>query len=311
MKKAALFLTSLVSLSLLLSACQPEDKDLAGDPAVAERCRNCKIKGKPETKQNGAAKGPGFYALSAIMVEKEVEAVQMVRLALGLDDASTAGYAADFKRDLGTVTLVSDTKPLQYTTEQGGFKTTVRKTLTASVPVAPVDGVLVDLVGGDFMQTADRLEQKQYINWSEDSYTVKLQELKGRSDELVLSLVTAGTFKTAAGLVPYGLGIVMRLEKASLQSGTVKVLEAKNRLAYMYKPGAKETVIELAGTNHEIVNNGQCYSLSSESVILTDKTKKKLVYKDSAAEVSDSSYKTSAADCASRPTVDLSRAFVY
>lgn len=311
MKKAALFLTSLVSLSLLLSACQPEDKDLANDPAVADKCPRCKIKGKPQTKQqNNGARGPGFFALSAVMVEKEVEAVQLVRLAMGLDDAATSGYTVDATSKNGTVTLVSDSKPQQYQTEQGGFKTSVKKTITALVPANPTDGVLVDIVAGNFSQSVDRVEQKQYLNWNEASYTLKLQESKS-PDELILSLITAGTFRSAAGTSPFGLGVVMRLDKASFMTGTIKVLEAKNRLKYQGKPNSKDTVIELSGTNHEIVNNGQCYSLNSESTILTDRAKKKLVYKDSSAEVVGSSFKTSAADCESRPTVDLSRAFVF
>lgn len=311
MKKAALFLTSLVSLSLLLSGCQPEDKDLAGTPEVANQCPRCKIKGKPQTKQqNNGARGPGFFALSAVMVEKQVEAVQLVRLAMGLDNSETSGFSVDNTRGNGMVTLVSDSKPQEYQTEQGGFKTSVKKSLTASVPVNPTDGVLVDIVAGKFSQTVDRLEQKQYLNWNEDSYTLKLEESKA-PDELILSMITAGTFRSAAGLVPFGLGVVMRVDKASFKTGKIKVLEAKNRMAYKFKPTSKETVIELQGTNHEIAYNGQCYSLNSESTILTDKAKKKLVYKDSAAEVVGSSFKTSAADCESRPTVDLSRTFVF
>jgi len=311
MKKAALFLTSLVSLSLLLSACQPEDKDLAGDPAVAERCRNCKIKGKPQTNQGKNARGPGFFGLSAVMIEKEVEAVQVVRLAMGLDDAAVAGYTADTTSKVGTVTLVSDSQPQEYETEQGGFKTSVNKTLTALVSTNSNDGVLVDIRGSKLKQSVDRLEQKQFLNWHEDTYAVKLEESKASSDELVLSLIAAGTFRTAAGLNPFGLTVVMRLDKLSFKTGTVKVLEAKNRLTYKGKPGARDTVIELAGANHEIVNNGQCYTLNSESTILTDRTKKKLVYTNGAAQVAGSSFKTSAADCETRPTVDLSRTFVF
>lgn len=313
MKKAALFLTSLVSLSLLLSACQPEDRDLAKDPAVAEKCKRCKIKGESTTNESkfNNVRGPGFFGLSAVMVEKEVEAVELVRLALGLDDASVAGYTADTTSKAGTVTLVSDSQPQQFQTEQGTFKNSVKKTLTASVHSIPQEGVLVEITAVPTAQSVDRIGQKQYINWKEESYTVKLEELKGSSEELVLSLNSVGTFNTAAGTVPFGLLVIMRLDKASFQTGTIKVLEAKNRMTYRYKPGAKETLIELSGTNHEIVNNGLCYTLNSVSTILSDKTQKKMVYTNSAAQVADSSFKTSAAPCESRPTVDLSRAFVY
>ncbi|MNL09635.1 hypothetical protein D3C87_1304020 [compost metagenome] len=245
------------------------------------------------------------------MVEKEVEAVQLVHLAMGLDDAALAGYTADRTRQNGIVTLVSNSQPQEYQTEQGSFKTSVQKTLTALVPANPTDGILVDIGGAKLTQSVDRLGQKQYLNWNENTYAVKLEESKISSDKLVLSLISSGTFKTAAGLNPFSLAIAMSLDKASFKTGTVKVLEASNRLIYKSKPGAKDTVIELAGANHEIVFNGQCYSLNSESTILTDKAKKKLVYKDSAAEVVGSSFKTSAATCDSRPTVDLSRTFVF
>jgi hypothetical protein len=162
MKKAALFLTSLVSLSLLLTACQPEDKDLAGAPEVATKCPRCKIKGESQQKGyppgSAAAKGPGYFAVSAIIVEKEVEAVQLVRLAMGLDDSAAARYSVDVKKENNTVAIASDSKPLEYQTEQGAFKTSVKKTLSAVVPANPTDGVLVDIVGGDFSQSAEPLE---------------------------------------------------------------------------------------------------------------------------------------------------------
>lgn len=310
MKKAAFFLTSLVSLSLALTACQPEDRDLAGTPEVSEKCPRCKIKGKPQTKQQNfpSARGPGFFALSAIMVEKQVEAVELVRLAMGLDDAATSGYMVDKSGANNAVTLVASNKPLQYQTEQGTFKTTVKQSLTAVVSATPVDAVLVSIEGKDLKQSVDRIGQKQYLNWTENSYTLKLQESKKSADELDLSLVSMGSFNTAAGTSSFALRVNMRVDRLSLQSGTVKVLEATNSLTYMAK---KETIINLIGTNHEIVNNGECYSLNSVSTILTDKTQKKIVYADSAAQVADTTFKTSAAACESRPTVDLSRGFVF
>lgn len=313
MKKAALFLTSLVSLSLLLSACQPEDRDLAKDPAVAEKCKRCKIKGESTSNESkfNTVRGPGFFGLSAVMVEKEVEAIELVRMAMGLDDATAAGYTADTTSKAGTVVLVSNSQPQEYKTEQGTFKTSSKRTLTAVVHANPKEGVLVEITGVKLLQSVDRLEQKQYLNWGEDTYAVKLEESKLSADELVLSLVSAGTYRTAAGLNPFALTIVMRLDKSSFMTGAVKVIEAKNRLTYKYKPGAKDTLIELEGANHEIVNNGQCYTLNSISTILSDKTQKKMVYSNSAAQVADSSFKTSAAACESRPTVDLSRAFVF
>lgn len=311
MKNAALFLTCLVSLSLALTACQPEDKDLANAPEIA-KCPRCKIKGQAQQKGypagNNAARGPGFFALSAIMVEKEVEAVQLVRLALNLDDVATSGYTVVKSATNDTMELTADSKPLQYQTEQGTFKTTLKQLFKASVPATPADGVLVDIVGTDLKQSVDRIGQKQYLNWTENAYSLKLSESAESTDELKLTLSSQGFFNTLAGSNSFALRVEMRIDRLSLQSGTVKVIESKNNLTYMAK---RETVIELGGANHEIVNKGECYSLNSESTILTDKAKKKLVYKDSSVEVAGSSFKTSAAACESRPTVDLSRGFVF
>lgn len=312
MKKAALFLTSLVSLSLLLSACQPEDKDLAGTPEVADKCPRCKIKGESQSKQqNRPNQTIGFFALSAIMVEKEVEAVQLVRLALGIDDGVASGFVSDRKRSSeGLVSFVSDSNSKNYDTELGPFKTSVKKAFSATL--GEKSAVTID--AEKFSQSVDRRNVKNFVNWVENKYDVTLSESVANPNEMDLILKSSGTFVlgNTFGIsvpVPFDLMVVMRLDRNSLSTGSIKVLKAENTFSFVNK--GKTTTVKLSGENHEIVSNGKCYSLNGQSTILSDKAQKKIVYTDSSAEVPDSSFKTPAAACESRPTVDLSRAFVF
>ena len=309
MKKAALFLTSLLSLSLLLSACQPVDEKIT-DPRLDN------FRGSSKGGKQGAAAGKlgvGFFAFSALMMEKEVEAIQLTRIALNIEEANTAGFKVDTSRADGKLTLTTDSAAKEYETEQGTFKTSLKKTFTVSVPADTTAGLLAEVVGSKATQSVDRLDRKHFINLSDASYSVKVENSPTAPAEVVITLDSNSSWMmgddkgktTPENLV---LKVVLTVDRDSLKTSTVKVLTAQYNMNIQR---TRPTSVQLAGENHQVVSNGQCYSLTGEVTILSDKSKKKLVYTDSNAEVLGASYKTSAAACESRPTVDLSRLFVY
>ncbi|MNL25963.1 hypothetical protein D3C87_1474670 [compost metagenome] len=104
--------------------------------------------------------------------------------------------------------------------------------------------------------------------------------------------------------------IVLTVDRESLRTANVKVLKASHEISWKLNNGRRNSV-KTEGENHQIAVANGCYSLTGDSVILTDKTKKILSYKNSQAEVVGSSFKTVAGQCGSRPTVDLSRLLVY
>jgi ATP-dependent Clp protease adapter protein ClpS len=301
MKKAALFLTSLVSLSLALSACQPADEKIT-DP----RQENFRGYNKSKGGQQGNLR-VGFYALSSLMMEKEVEAIQLLRLALNVDDASSAGYKIGASEG-GALTLTSDSAPKEFNTDQGSFKTSLRKTYSVSAL-----GEKVSVIGSNLNQSVDRLDRKNFLNYRENTFSLQVENSQVVPTQLVLTLETKSSWvmgEETKKTAPENLNvkIVLTVDRDSLKTSVVKILTAQYTMNIQR---ARPTTVSLAGENHEVHVNGQCYALTGQATILSDKAQKKIAYADGNVEVLGSSYKASAAECESRPTVDLSRLFIY
>ncbi|MFS4461238.1 hypothetical protein [Bdellovibrio sp. HCB2-146] len=310
MKKAALLLTSLFALTSVLTACQPSDSKIT-DPRVGNVRTNNK-----KNQKNDQQRAPGFFALAAFTVEKEVEAIQMARVALGVDDATASGFTVSETREDGSVELVANKKAAAYDGNFGTYTSVDKKKYVVSAKAAgDISNEIVKVQGNDLRQYTSNVANYDVVQVFEKNYSVTVESLE--ADTLQISLETEAGINQRNVKFPdnkswyvHNLNIVLTVDRESLRTNNVKVLKATHEISWKLNNGRKNSV-KTAGENHVVSVADGCYSLTGDSVILTDKTKKVLSYKNSQAEVVGSSFKTVAGQCGSRPTVDLSRLLVY
>ncbi|UOF01717.1 hypothetical protein [Bdellovibrio reynosensis] len=310
---AALFLGS----SLLTSACTPADK------AVTEKDLRLKIqaqndrKAKKKSKDGGRSNSSsgariGFFSLSSLILDKEVESVELYRLAAEIDkgDKSNARIKDRQEKD-GTVSLVIslDNAEVNYTTTQGSFKTSQKKTYNV---LSTADELTV--TAANIKQSFDKTNSekgKTYANLGEENYKISAKE---KSDSVLeITLTTKSKVQISKegqkAFENFNLVVVTEVDKESLATENVKVLKSSGTLTRVKDDGSLVDV-KVEGTNHLLKMVGLCNSLIGSSKIVTGKGRE-LKSTETTVEVLNSSFKTSLGECQKRPTVDLSKLLLF
>lgn len=259
---------------------------------------------------------PGFFALAAFAVEKEVEAIEIARLALGVDSVEKSNYDSQLN-DAGETILTSRKIVDMYDGNNGTVTSISNKAfLVEASPSAENQNQIVKVssakTNSQFTSSVGTIETILVL---EKNYSLVVESVD--SEKLQITLQTEvivhqrnSKFAGNETVYPYNLKVSLMVDRESLRHDTISVLSASHDIAWKLASG-KSNHVETKGENHKVVSAGGCLSLTGDSVILTDRTKKVLSYQDSKAEVAGSSFKTVAGQCEKRPTVDLTRFLIF
>lgn len=320
MKTAQIFPIILISTTLLTSACTPPDK------AVTDSKTRSDIQAQNVRKSGGGRSGGfgsgqkktgklGDFQLSALLMEKQIEAIEMVRLALQIDNGSKSNVKLKDKVDgaAGYSAVISlDPAPLMFVTSKGDFESKVSKNLNVSFIQEPgQEGWGLRIVTDrQTKQTVDlkkaQKDQKAYVNFMEKTYELvaesKSQELK----EITIELKTSGYLNGSAGVGNYDLKLSVTVDKESLRADVVKIITTTGQLNFTAPEGPVKEA-KIAGKNQELKAVGLCNTLLGSALISSDFKKRKVEFTETQVRISETSFKWDLAECGKRPTVDLSR----
>lgn len=306
---STLFLTTTV---LLTSACTPEDKAIT-DPAT-----RAKIMAQNNKKAGGGQKKTfklGGYQVSSLLMDKQIEAIELVRLALQADDGSKSRSQIKDKLENAnghTAILSLDAAPLVYTQANGDFKVTVNKSLKVSLVqnLTAGDWNLSLTASAPVKQSLDRSNPtKLFANLFEKSFEVTANTIEQNEVKIVLKSsgdLNGLTEDKSSFKETFEMNVTVLLDKNSLSSDLVKINKVVGRMEFKKATG-KPFVVEIQGGEQSLKASGFCNTLVGSSVITTDKNAKKIVFTEQQVEIPETFFKAQLVECGKRPTVDLSR----
>lgn len=316
MKTSHIFSAIVISSALLTSACTPQDK------AVVDKNLRADIQAQNAKKAGG--KGGGFqkngnefslndYGLSAFLVERQIEAVELVKLATGSLDATKTQYAvqklADNDKGLKQVKITSTKENLEYANEDGAWK--IKATKTLNVTYSESNGDLgVEIKASGLKLTADSTDkQRFYVNLTDNVYELALVPSKENTAVYDLTVNIEGTLGGGKGSGNKNnavtVKIKMQVEKASLLTSQVKIVSYEANMKY---PGSNDRTFnsDLKGSDVTMKVEGLCSEV--QGTVKASAGPKKtydVVLGNEQIQIKDLTKKL--ATCGKRPTVDLSR----
>lgn len=320
MKTAAnLLLVLFVSGTLLTTACTPKDELVTKDPAVRAKIN------KKAAKQDGSKKSFQFsaYPTAVLLLEKQIEAVSLLRVALG--EELPAGRAQLVDKVEGaagyTALLKWGSEPFQYSTDKGSFKSTISKSLNAQIFQQPrEDGVLVQMTKegaendrqSQAKYTVDKADgSKTYANLFENVYELILsQDLQNEDLYLVKLLVKGhlnGALAGSRSSENFEMNLELAVEKNSFETEEVKIVRSSGTLTFVK---ARPYSVGIAAQGSSLKIQDRCHSLTIQAEILKQRNPTVVAYQDDVVSVGTSKFRGQKAACGQRPTLDLSLLFL-
>lgn len=319
MKTANLLSALFVSGVLLTTACTPKDKLVTNDPAMRAKIN------KKVIKQNNSNKKFQFsaYPMAVLLLEKQIEAVTLLRTALGenlpagrtqLQDKveSEAGY---------TGRLVWNSSPYNYSTDKGHFKSTIVKALAVNILQQPDENGLLAQLIKEGAET-DRQSQakyavdksdgsKTYANLFENIYELSLSQDLSDQNIYNVKLLAKGHLNGASAgsrsSEDFELTLDFQVEKTSFETTAVRITKTSGTLTFLKERPfsisilAKDSVLEV---------QDRCHRLHAQAEILDQRNPTIVAYKGDEVSVGTSRFKGQKAACGQRPTLDLSLLFL-
>lgn len=325
MKTLSLFSTCLLSSVLLATACTPKDVPVT-DSNTRNKILEQKAKkaagGKGQNGQDRPIKVGGYQG-AALLMEKQIEAIELVRLALGADDGTKAGVKVTTEKESTEekqVALSLGFPELLYKTDKGEFKTTLSKNLEGSVkPGSGVDTWSLSINNKDkqaIKQTVDNQAKKGvYLNYFENKFSLTADATSADQKSVTIVLQAEGNMNgKAAGVVykeSFSFKVTTTVDKASLLSDEVKILSMSGELTTQNADKSMESrpnTTTIQGQSQVLKAQGKCNELVGTAKITSDKSGKPTAISFEADRIfiGTTFYKTTVPDCGMRPTVDLS-----
>ncbi|UYL07688.1 hypothetical protein B9G69_011585 [Bdellovibrio sp. SKB1291214] len=313
MKSLKVFSALFLSSALLTTACTPQDKQI-GTPDVMAKIKYPKgTKGKTGggAYEKGAFK-IGAYATSSVIMEKQIEALELVQLALGHADATKSLYTlsekvTDSEKSLTTFKISSTQEEVNYDNKLGSFKGKMSKGFDVVINGATS---AVSISATKIKTTADAVNlKKTFVNVFENSYAANLTVDAQDASKLNLVVEASGNFNAGSDKGfkkdDYSLKMLIVVDAASLNEPTVKVLSST---AVMELGSDK---VEVSSAGYSLKVEGRCNELIGSGKIESDKYKNPIAFDASTITVGGNRWKQDLAQCGHRPTVDIGRLLVY
>ncbi|MBV2169333.1 MAG: hypothetical protein KUL82_11570 [Bdellovibrio sp.] len=314
--KTSKFISALFVSSLLgVTACTPRDVKVV-DENTRLKINAQKGGARGSQKQSGEF-SLGNFALASFLMERQIEALEFVKLATGTTEPRKTQYeledqgvAADGSQQ---VKISSSKENLEYLSGEVTWKVKAAKTLLASYALK--NGLLdsVSVKGANIKATVDAVgKDRTYVNLVEN-YELTLKSTKDENVAMI-EVKTDGTISGAKGgkNIPNKItvSLTMTVDKASLATQEVKILSVKADMTYP-GPGAKIYNSGIQGGNLNLKMSGLCNVLDGK-VTGSAGPKNKFDVKFEGEQISiGTNWTNKLAGCGQRPTVDLGRLQVY
>ncbi|WP_413942871.1 hypothetical protein [Bdellovibrio sp. HCB-162] len=318
MKTAYIFSALLISSALLTSACTPQDKAVVDKnlrATIQQQNARKAGKGGGATQRNPNQFSLTDYGLSAFLIERQIEAVELVKLATGSLDATKTQYAleklADNDKGLKQAKITAAKENLEYATEDGAWKTKASKSLDVTHGELNGDlGVEIKAAGLKYsVDTADKNKKRFYVNLVDNVYELALVPSKDNKDAYELVVKIEGSLGGAKGAGnvnnKISMDLAMTIDKASLQTSEVKILSMNSSMKY---PGSNDRVFNsgVSGANVTMKIEGLCSELIGKvKGSAGPKKTYDVVAGNEQIQIKNEIRKL--VTCGKRPTLDLSR----
>lgn len=317
--KTIKFTTGLLLSALLFTACTPQDKAVVDDGTRTKLNARKNRTGAPK-KDFTNDFSLGNYALSGYLVERQIEAVEIVKVAMGTLNGVEKQYRIDEVKnegdDLDHLKISSNSSNLQYEAANGRWKTRSQRDYEVRFE-NPENQLKFRVSAKDLKTYSDALDkEKHFVNMLESSYTLSVGPVDGDEAERLIEVLVKsnGLIKGAKGQGirnhAVTLDIKMIIEQESLLSGDVRILETTAQMTYPGS-GGRTFNSKVSGENLTLQAEANCHKMTGQ---LTGeagpKTKFFVSINEKALSINNSWTKDLAA-CGERPAVDYGRLLIY
>ncbi|MEK2688318.1 hypothetical protein [Bdellovibrio sp. GT3] len=317
---SALFLSS----ALLTTACTPQDKEVGPPELMAKIPKPKGTKKKPDIKQtsNPNAFDFGSFSAASVMMEKQIEAVEMLQIVLGNTDITktlytlTEGETKDGNKYLSLKSIKDETK---FSNKLGEITGTVDKDFKVAV-VLPSEGNKV--VGAAPKEVLAMVGKNIYMNnGSGDAkvrsflntfevYDMKVSKVPGDDSLLIVRIDTEGNFNYRAGKgyqkQDFNYQSTFYVDVASLKESQVKIFDSSMFLDL----GSKR--FNVKADEFSVKVEGRCSEINGAAKINMGKGKTtEITFGQELIKITDKDWEQKIATCGQRPTVDVMRLLVY
>ena len=266
--------------------------------------------------KTGKAYYVGNFQVSAFLMDKQVEAIEVVRLALQIDDgrrSNSQKKESAESADGHTAVLSLNASTLRYSTDKGEFEVKTFKTLNMQKTQSPNSDKwsLRVFNGGQCKQSLDRKSgEKSFANVFENSYELLANISSQNEGQITIQLKSSGDLNGLVGKNSFKenfeLAVNLTVDRESLEKNEIAILSAASELSFK-KPDGKIFKTILEGRDLKLLASGNCNTLLGTALIKSDKTGKKISATEDGLVISGTDYKFGLATCGKRPTIDLSR----
>ncbi len=318
--KTSLWLGSILFFSLL-SSCTPKDA-----PVISGAQRE-QINEKAKNRSGGGGRGamnssefyPGSYAFSVFLLQKNIEAVELVTLALGSEDVTKSLYelkTGELKDSVQQLSLEQNNKVHSYRSVDGEIKAKLNKILNVKVRGDEAAN-WVEIKGQSLKASHDLIGKKKFfVNLFEDSYSLTLQRDPENSEVLILTLSSKARLEGAKGgriaKLPVTIDLSLEMDAKSLETSEVRIISLSSQMTYPNKQATKTFGMQLKGSDLTLKPEGLCPIMKGSVDVKTDPKKPSLKLEiDANQVVVADKWKKNLPACGSRPAVDLSILGVY
>lgn len=316
--KTSTFLSSvLVFTSLGITSCTPRDVRIADD-SVRAKIRN--LNPEPAPGQANKATGEfsmGNYALAAFLMERQVEAIELVKLTNQTLAANKTQFnvtpSVKDTNGVVTVSLTSNGVTKEYATpNQGTWKTKATKILKATFKEGDI--ATLELQGADLTSTV-RLASNEntFMKLQEDTYSLKVSAAENPKDVKIV-VQSSGTITGSKEGTPITNSITLQLslwvDRESLSSEQVLISSVSAELQYPSPDKKKTFTSKINGQALSLKADGSCHVLAGKVVGAAGQAKFDVEFEGEMITITNNKGKkwnNGLASCGHRPTVDLSR----
>lgn len=299
-----------------LAACTPRDVKVGTDDQRA-KIRQLNNKGGNVNQKNSGDFSLGNYSLSSLLMEKQIEAIELVKVAISGDaEARSTQYVVEAGQDRDdgakTAKVTSVYQGYTYQSNDAGWVAKASKNI--DVIYVMKDGLLESLsaTGVKVNSSVDNPDAKKtYVNMFEDTYEVKATSVDAAN--LKIELKSAGSIAGSKGgkNVPnkVTIAVTVVVDKASLQTSDVKIVSMDAAMTYP-GPAGKTYNSNLKGGAQALNLSGMCNKLvGTVDGSAGPKNQYKVTF--DADKITIKNWVKDLATCGKRPTVDLSRLQVF
>lgn len=317
-----------LSSALLVSACTPPDLAVT-TLAECEKIRNCNSGPRGAELRAAAAKSKSQsgsedefplknFPLSAFLVERQIEVVELIKLAAGTADPIKTQFkvdraGSDEARNVEKV-FINQATQIEYSNNDQDWKTNNSRSFEAAFRLEDDLLSFVEVVRkGAGKSTADSKSKKRnYVNVFDNTY--ELTANVGSADAAILNVdvVIAGNMSGATGGKnilhdPIKIKMNMKIDRASLATDVVSVINSTVNMTY---PGIRGKIFnsDLVEGRFVINYSGLCsFAKGSIKATAGPKNTYNVLVDAEGIQIENKNWSRPWAECGKRPVLDLGR----